>query len=394
MKKFLLSLLTISAVAAVVITASSAFFSDTETSNDNTFEAGAIDLQIDYQGYYNKKVDGQPNAGNWSLKDLVDEKFFNFTDIKPGDFGEGTLSVHVYNNDAWMCMYVENMESLENGINDPEIEAGDELTESGELADNLYFTAWADDGDNIWESGETLLFSNQYGPASDVLNGKTYAIADSTTGYGPIIASTTQYIGLKWCAGEMKIIPETGVIACDGSTMGNESQTDSVTADLRFYVEQYRNNPDFRCVRPTLETLILENKDQNYNRLTNDGIYAELLFNPSASTFDYDLKAYGLAASSTYKLIYYADPWAGNHPGALIGTFGTDASGKINVTGQSYDFGYDLPNASDANSPDGAKIWLIPGAAYTDGSYSVNTWPFANDWLFETNLITYEDTDA
>ena len=34
--------------------------------------------------------------------------------------------------------------------------------------------------------------------------------------------------------------------------MGNNAQTDSVTADVTFTVEQSRNNPNFRCVVPPI----------------------------------------------------------------------------------------------------------------------------------------------
>ena len=40
-------------VGAVVIGATGAFFSDTETSTGNTFTAGAIDLGVDNESYYN-----------------------------------------------------------------------------------------------------------------------------------------------------------------------------------------------------------------------------------------------------------------------------------------------------------------------------------------------------
>lgn len=386
--------MTVGAVGFIAFAASNAFFSDEETSTGNTFVAGAIDLKIDYDGYYNSAVDGDPDV-EWDLTDLTTEKFFSYTDVKPGDFGEGTISMHVYNNDAWACVYIENMTSEDNDCTEPEAVAeGGTCDVEGELADNLYFTAWMDDGNNIWDEGEPLLFANQYGPASDVLNGKVYALADSTTGNGPLTGDQAYYIGIKWCAGAMSVIPETGVIACDGSTMNNASQTDSVTADLRFYVEQARNNPDFRCVPVDNErmTLTLENKDQNWNELTGDDVYGVLTYNSSGPTFDYDLEAHGLPASTNYDLIYYADPWPGNHPGALLGTYSTDASGDINETGLSYDFGYNLPNASDANSPTGAKLWLVPSSAYSVDQVVV--WPFDATWLFEHNLITYTDTGA
>ena len=62
-----------------------------------------------------------------------------------------------------------------------------------------------------------------------------------------MVASSTEYIGSAWCAGTQNVNPVTGVITCDGSTMGNDAQTDSLSADLIFYSEQVRNNPGFVC---------------------------------------------------------------------------------------------------------------------------------------------------
>src|SRR3989338_6626584 len=93
----------------------------------------------------------------------------------------------------------------------------------GELAQNLNFFAWLDEGatdgfqgqgqdptegDNEWQDGpEPPLFSNVIGPASDVLNGVTYTLADSNFSVigGPFIGSTTYYIGVTWCAGTLSV---------------------------------------------------------------------------------------------------------------------------------------------------------------------------------------------
>jgi hypothetical protein len=104
------------------------------------------------------------------------------------------------------------------------------------------------EGDNKWQGPqyEPLLFSNQSGPASDVLGGKSYPLADITTPGGlPMAPGITNYIGLAWCAGTQSIVGNT--ITCDGSTLGNIVQTDMMEATIAFRVEQSRNNPNFRC---------------------------------------------------------------------------------------------------------------------------------------------------
>jgi len=46
MKRIILSLVTIVTVAAIATGATVAYFSDTETSNSNTFAAGTLDLDV------------------------------------------------------------------------------------------------------------------------------------------------------------------------------------------------------------------------------------------------------------------------------------------------------------------------------------------------------------
>ena len=54
MKKIIMSLAMIAAVGAIVVGATGAFFSDTETSTNNTFTAGTIDISVDGQNPWNK----------------------------------------------------------------------------------------------------------------------------------------------------------------------------------------------------------------------------------------------------------------------------------------------------------------------------------------------------
>lgn len=295
MKKILLSLLSIGAVAVVAVAATGAFFSDTETSTGNTFTAGELDLQIDSEcNYYQNDLEvgclnNNVPFGTWTLGDLGDltaKKFFDFLDVKPGDYGENTISMHVFDNDAWTCMNISPLANNDNGCTEPEADPldGDDTTcglGDGELAQNMEFFAWLDEGgdpgfecqpdvpgctgdltegDNIWQVGEQPLFNNPpdgIGLASDVLSGRTYTLADSTQsivpGSGPFIGSTTYYIGLAWCAGNLTNPGIggnmfAGLLDCDGDAMGNDTQSDSMSADLSFYAEQSRNNPDFTCV--------------------------------------------------------------------------------------------------------------------------------------------------
>jgi len=243
---------------AITVGATGAFFSDAETSTGNTFTAGAIDLQIDNESYVTNNAGvlvASPN-NTWGLSDLTDQLFFSFTDLKPGDIGEDTISIHAGSNDAWACMAVDINGTPENALVGPETDAGDQ-GEPGELQNYLNFAFWADDGDNVLESNETVLWN---GLASALFNGIWKPIADASDsgffGDTPLAGNQTVHIAKAWCFGNLEPAPQspgdlnplmnTG-FTCDGSGNQNNAQTDGITADVSFYAEQARNNPDFEC---------------------------------------------------------------------------------------------------------------------------------------------------
>ena len=305
-KKILFSMLAIAAAAAIVIGGTTAFFSDTETSTGNTFTAGAIDLKVDSKCTYN---DAQSNeCGTWEMTDLgPTNKFFDFGDLKPGDEGENTISLHVFNNDAYVCAYINNMYSDDNGLTEPEslVDTTGGFNE-GELDDEVYFFAWLEkDGDNVYESNEIQLFSNVSGPASDVLNGKTYPLFTPGTLLA-LPADQTAYVGMYWCYGKLTVNGYD--LSCDGSAVTNLTQTDSMSADISFYVEQARNNLDFVCpalgndlVRYTAD---LENKTANWDVIADDGIYGELSYTslPGSKKLVGKVEGFGLTPNRKYQI--------------------------------------------------------------------------------------------
>lgn len=293
--KVLLSGAMILAAAAVVIGATFAFFSDTETSTGNTFVAGAIDLKIDSEAHYaglvcnengqweeeatgestRPDLIGDDCEGTWIMKDLEEgDIFFSINDIKPGDSGENTISLHVFDNDAWGRMVINNVASLDVTCNEPESEDVDDpecilsspTPGAGELQENIQFSIWLDqgvtpgfqengeqgEGDNIQqclEQGEceepTLVTSGPLDPGGETLNiweglapayifsgcngdGSETSDCPGLTSDGHLVGSITYYFGLDW------EIPDT---------VGNEVQTDSLSADISFEATQYRNNP-------------------------------------------------------------------------------------------------------------------------------------------------------
>lgn len=277
MTKIIKSLSVIAFVGVIAIGGTIAYFSDTETSPGNTFTAGAIDLTVDSEQHYNGNictetstagvyewvgeaeypVAGTTCYGTWEATDLGVEKFFDFNDIKPGDSGENTISLHVEGNDAYACMDIMVTKNDDMTCTGPELKADadptcvDPGTEfDGELAQNIYFTAWEDDGNNVWDLDEDLILVNHIFRSS----GESFTLANYNK--GPLTGGTTTYIGLAWCAGQMVVIKggtseyPTNIISCRGAGMKNDCQTDSMELKIAFRAEQERHNRYFTCALP------------------------------------------------------------------------------------------------------------------------------------------------
>ena len=255
---------------ALLVGATFAFFSDTETSTGNTLLAGALDLKIDNTSYYNNVLN---QSTTWLPADLTNQLFFNFDDVKPGDIGEDTISLHA-ENDCWICAVITLTENNDNTCTEPEQLDDPTCSEpngnllDGELAEKINFIFWADDGDNVLENNEATPGAIiDQGTAADVLNNNTITLADSNVNNiggidgQPMAGGVTHYIGKAWCFGTLTPTPlaqdgannivspanSTGGVACDGSLLNNATQTDRVLADIKFTAVQSRNNPGYIC---------------------------------------------------------------------------------------------------------------------------------------------------
>ena len=115
MRKHLITILSIALFSTIGIWATRALFSDIERSSDNTFTTGSIDLKVDNTSYYNGEL---VETSTWEAKDLEGELFFNFNDLKPGDWGEDTVSLQVQTNEAWACVNIEITANDDSGRDD------------------------------------------------------------------------------------------------------------------------------------------------------------------------------------------------------------------------------------------------------------------------------------
>jgi len=237
MKTVLMSLLAVALIGGLVGGGLFAYFSDTETSTGNTFEAGVIDLKI-----YNPWPQGQ---GSWidnppAITEL-DKMFPNAvyemdcTDIKPCH--EGKIQLNVKNagiNPGTLDITFANLVSNENACTEPEAlvdgTCGDPGPGEGELCDNLMVQVWftkdggvADDGDGGWTAPD----------ADDEL------VIDWTSLSDLAAAGATRLGNMPENSGE-KTIHILVKLPCD---TGNICQSDSCIVDVIFSLMQIIPGP-------------------------------------------------------------------------------------------------------------------------------------------------------
>ncbi|MDZ7746622.1 MAG: SipW-dependent-type signal peptide-containing protein [Halobacteriales archaeon] len=189
----------------------SAFFSDEESFEDNTLVAGELDLLVDWQQTYDsgnghqfvsahpdhdgdgeQSITADNDAGQIRYSDFPDEEDENsnganipslncdnipplseanfgtdpvtgqemetlmqFTDVKPGDSGEVTFSLHLCDNPGYIWMQADNVSEDGGAHTEPEtIVDPDNL---GDLGDAIQATLWYDeDCDNVYDAAEPV----------------------------------------------------------------------------------------------------------------------------------------------------------------------------------------------------------------------------------------------
>ena len=189
-RKILGSLGTIGAAGALGGGGTLAFFSDEEVFSNNRIEAGELDLKMDWLESYNGEVQESwpPNQSReaWGntgftreqLADVpqdLEEPVINLQDVKPGDYGEITISYHLFGNPGFVALCADNVSDEDNGITEPENAVAPNApdsdgTETGDLGEAIQARLWYDvDCDNEFNSaaGDVEIAS---GSLSDVLD--------------------------------------------------------------------------------------------------------------------------------------------------------------------------------------------------------------------------------
>ena len=138
--------------------------------------------------------------------------------------------------------------------------------------------------------------------------------------------------------------------------------------------------------------LYLHEKDAGTWEIVESGANGKMKYNLSGSTFNFVFNGHGLEPAQEYALVYYPDPWPGNGLIILGGPVAANKGGNVHIQG-SVDTG-DLPADYDDNAQlaePGTKIWLVLADDIAITNKMVGWHPAK--YLFEQNLITFDDTD-
>ena len=388
MKRILLSIMTIALVSGAAFGATRAYFTDEEKSTGNTFSTGTIDIAVDGQNPWGKTYPmlldkpSQTNYINFTVENVGNNEanvWKRINNVRTSG-GEGTYHCTCGNSDVYVSSEPECYEGT-NSCTQPYVER--------------------DDLDSYMVYG-LYVCKGQVGVDDCAVEGEDFSSGKPTgTGWKAIIPETNQVrvdnVNGVWIKLNDTLVPGKKLAVSQSyrltawddaveSEITNWAQGDVMNFDIELEARQVTAPPPGSTELASVE---LKKKDPvTWNVVP--GASGILSYHTSGNTFNYNFTASGLKASTGYSLIYYADPWPGNHPGALIGSGTSDSSGVLNLSG-SPDLGMDLPTSLDANYPAGAKIQLVLSSDYNESTKTLTAWNPA-EYLFEMNLITYKKT--
>jgi predicted ribosomally synthesized peptide with SipW-like signal peptide len=199
MLRILKSLLVITAVAAIATGATSAYFSDTETSTGNTFTSGTLDLTVDNQN--------DPLVVHITRSGLIPYPHWSHS------YGGQWVLKNNGNIPGKFSMEIKNIQNLENSCIEPETTAGDVTCgagiDQGELGGQM-FGKWLRNASPWGGWGSTFSLSNA--SEGSIVMGDTLNPGDTV----PV------YLDLEW----------------DTAANNNLAQGDSLSFDIVFHLDQ------------------------------------------------------------------------------------------------------------------------------------------------------------
>lgn len=224
MRNILLSLVMVAVLVAGGVGGTLADWRESDH-GDYCWDAGYLNLVIDFDGV---EVDLD------YVGDLICEN-----DIEPGDCGEETLSFHLKGAPAsghyGTLAVTGTLDDFENTCVEPEKTAGDTsqaAEDDGELDNVLGIKMWVDDGDNVWEWGECIIYCGTFADLVTCASSLDPIVI-------PLDICTDYYLGVKW------VLPYYDTTYWGGPcTYGpfteaqiNQAMTDSLSGIVTFTAE-------------------------------------------------------------------------------------------------------------------------------------------------------------
>lgn len=282
MKKVLLSLFTIAMVGALITGGAVAYFSDVETAEDNVFQAGTVDIEVDGQNPWTK---------SYTVK-IGDDKF-----LKPCETGYISFEIHnAGNNPVVVWKHIGNIVCAD-GLNPESEDPGDDRIDKVidydlEVDSDVIFTI--DDGLSVRNIKSMWMPLGTLQPSDRVTVTQSYHMRADT---------------------------------------GNWAQGDTMTFDIDLYAEQRLGDGPSQLSYK----LFLDNKtgDPDWYFIADD-MWGILTWDGSCNA---DFIAKGLNSTTTYALITYTDPWPG-YPATKIAHGDSNSDGEILWSGLTVPSGF------------------------------------------------------
>ncbi len=304
-KKITISLSVIAVVAAIVISGTTAFFSDTETSAGNVFQAGGLNLLIkDITHLYDGDSENAPVFTKSGFS-------FELDDIKPLDEGTITYKLENEENEAYLCARVKD--ANENpGSNDEALKS----------MLNFKF------------SDLSGTFPHEFSEWSKWVS------------LGTMPAATEQSYSVNYCFG----IYENGECVLDDIDY-NPAQKGKAVIDIEFYAVQTRNNDGFTCegMNPPLYTILSSDDHGDASQNYADASIVDTLtlgegdwkitgtgaanLGGDATAFNCGLRVADTGSGTDYKMLGKVNPAMGHETGRV----GFGVVGSLTVENGSQD---------------------------------------------------------
>ena len=138
-RRMLVSLMVLALAVAAIGAGTWAAFSDTEKSQNNVFTAGTLDLKVS-DSTWHAPGPGVDPAGHLFTDDPI-VKMIEVTNVKPGDAWMQVGKQVILRNDGTVpgkvWYEIVNLRNEDNGLTEPEQQAGDVTADVGELPAEL-----------------------------------------------------------------------------------------------------------------------------------------------------------------------------------------------------------------------------------------------------------------